>query len=152
MISSTDSDQRPASHNQMGLTEVPTSWSVGLIGDGETVPTAFPKDKTWLDNADMYMHANALTTHLLQLHCLQAQGLQLTLQKLPCSVCWAQLFHSALWFWVKLFQWLNRRNDVCNAPLHYPKLRAVSDGANSNIHVLCWTEGWSQWSQQRGRG
>lgn len=84
MISSTDSDQRPASHGQMGLSEAPTRWSVGLVGDRETVPTAFPKNKTWIDNAHTHVHANALSTHLLQLHYLWAQGLQLTLQKLPC--------------------------------------------------------------------
>lgn len=66
------------------------SWSVGLIGDRETVPTALPKDKPWTDstpthmNTHKHMHANVLSTHLLQLHYLWAQGLQLGPQKLPC--------------------------------------------------------------------
>lgn len=30
-----------------------------LIGDCETVPTAFPKDKTWIDNAHTYTRSHA---------------------------------------------------------------------------------------------
>lgn len=50
MISSTDSDQRSARHSQMGPTETQTSRSGGLIGDWETIPTAFRKDETWVEN------------------------------------------------------------------------------------------------------